>query len=86
MPRRADLADDGEHDVLGGAAAPQRAFDFTSMFLLFLGEQRLRASTCSTSEVPMPCASAPNAPCVLVCESPQTTVMPATSRLLRPIT
>ncbi len=24
----------------------------------------------------MPCASAPNAPCVLVCESPQTTVMP----------
>ncbi len=24
----------------------------------------------------MPCASAPKAPCVLVCESPQTTVMP----------
>jgi hypothetical protein len=24
----------------------------------------------------MPCASAPNAPCVEVCESPQTTVMP----------
>jgi len=29
-----------------------------------------------TSEVPMPCARQPNAPCVLVCESPHTTVMP----------
>ena len=34
------------------------------------------ASTCSTSLVPMPNASAPSAPCVLVCESPQTIVMP----------
>ena len=34
------------------------------------------ASTCSTSLVPMPKASAPNAPCVDVCESPQTIVMP----------
>mmetsp|Transcript_2765 Transcript_2765/g.6716 ORF Transcript_2765/g.6716 Transcript_2765/m.6716 type:complete len:214 (+) Transcript_2765:1634-2275(+) len=34
------------------------------------------ASTCSTSEVPMPNASAPNAPCVAVCESPHTTVVP----------
>ena len=34
------------------------------------------ASTCSTSEVPMPNASAPNAPCVAVWESPQTIVMP----------
>ena len=34
------------------------------------------ASTCSTSLVPMPNASAPNAPCVLVCESPQTIVIP----------
>ena len=34
------------------------------------------ASTCSTSLVPMPNASAPNAPCVEVCESPQTIVMP----------
>ena len=34
------------------------------------------ARTCSTSLVPMPKASAPNAPCVLVCESPQTIVMP----------
>ncbi len=34
------------------------------------------ASTCSTSLVPMPNASAPNAPCVEVCESPHTIVMP----------
>ena len=34
------------------------------------------ASTCSTSVVPMPNASAPNAPCVAVCESPHTIVMP----------
>ncbi len=34
------------------------------------------ASTCSTSEVPIPIASAPNAPCVDVWLSPQTTVVP----------
>ena len=34
------------------------------------------ASTCSTSLVPIPNASAPNAPCVDVCESPQTIVRP----------
>ena len=34
------------------------------------------ASTCSTSEVPMPKASAPNAPWVEVWLSPQTTVVP----------
>ncbi len=34
------------------------------------------ASTCSTSLVPMPNASAPKAPWVEVCESPQTIVMP----------
>ena len=34
------------------------------------------ASTCSTSLVPMPKASAPKAPWVAVCESPQTMVMP----------
>ena len=34
------------------------------------------ASTCSTSLVPMPNASAPSAPCVDVCESPHTIVMP----------
>src|SRR5678816_1163290 len=34
------------------------------------------ASTISTSEVPIPKAIAPKAPCVDVCESPQTIVMP----------
>ena len=34
------------------------------------------ASTCSTSDVPMPKAIAPKAPCVLVWLSPQTIVMP----------
>ena len=34
------------------------------------------ARTISTSLVPMPKASAPNAPCVLVCESPHTIVIP----------
>ena len=34
------------------------------------------ASTCSTSDVPIPNASAPNAPCVEVCESPHTIVIP----------
>ena len=34
------------------------------------------ASTCSTSDVPMPNASVPNAPWVEVWLSPQTTVMP----------
>ena len=34
------------------------------------------ASTCSTSLVPMPKASAPNAPCVEVWLSPHTIVMP----------
>ena len=34
------------------------------------------ASTCSTSDVPTPNASAPNAPCVEVWLSPQTIVIP----------
>ena len=34
------------------------------------------ASTCSTSLVPIPKASAPKAPCVEVCESPHTIVIP----------
>jgi len=34
------------------------------------------ASTCSTSDVPIPKASAPKAPWVEVWESPQTMVMP----------
>ena len=46
------------------------------MFLAFLVSRVWVASTCSTSEVPMPWANAPNAPWVEVCESPHTTVMP----------
>jgi hypothetical protein len=46
------------------------------MFLAFLASSVCVASTCSTSLVPMPCASAPKAPWVLVWLSPQTTVMP----------
>ena len=44
-----------------------RAFFCTSVWV---------ASTCSTSDVPMPQASAPNAPWVEVWESPQTMVEP----------
>ncbi len=47
-----------------------------SMFLFFFISSVWVARTCSTSEVPMPKAKAPMAPCVLVCESPQTTVIP----------
>ncbi|TSE23348.1 hypothetical protein Tsedi_02243 [Tepidimonas sediminis] len=46
------------------------------MLRAFLASSVCVASTCSTSLVPMPCASAPNAPWVLVWLSPQTTVMP----------
>ena len=46
------------------------------MFFAFLASSVWVAMTCSTSEVPMPCASAPKAPCVEVWLSPQTTVMP----------
>ncbi len=45
----------------------ERGFDWT---------RHCVASTCSTSLVPMPNASAPNAPWVAVCESPQTIVIP----------
>ena len=48
----------------------------TRMFFAGLCSSVCVASTCSTSEVPMPKASAPKAPCVAVCESPQTMVMP----------
>ena len=48
----------------------------TRMFFILRVVRHCVASTCSTSEVPMPCARQPKAPCVLVCESPHTTVMP----------
>ena len=46
------------------------------MFLAFFWISVWVASTCSTSEVPMPWASAPKAPWVEVWLSPQTMVMP----------
>ena len=46
------------------------------MVLGWLWSRHCVASTCATSLVPMPNASAPNAPCVLVWLSPQTIVMP----------
>ena len=61
-----------------GATLPGMTWPSTliSMFLAFLASRVWVASTCSTSEVPMPCASAPKAPWVEVWLSPQTTVMP----------
>ena len=53
-----------------------------AMVIRYEGDLGLRcwsvcvASTCSTSLVPMPNASAPKAPCVEVCESPHTIVIP----------
>ena len=60
------------------AVTPSGRLPLTSTFMFFA----LRwisvwvASTCSTSLVPMPCASAPKAPWVAVWLSPQTMVMP----------
>ena len=61
---------------LGVTPAGNRPSTCTSMLRDLRATSVCVASTCSTSDVPMPCASAANAPCVLVCESPQTTVMP----------
>ena len=48
----------------------------------FCWRMHCEASTISTSEVPMPKATAPIAPWVEVCESPQTIVMPGSDRPL----
>ena len=73
VPMRPMIASTTSLAVTPGRSAPSTrtsiAFDF---FMLSVWV----AITCSTSDVPMPNASAANAPCVLVCESPQTTVMP----------
>jgi len=55
---------------------PSRPSTLTSMVFDGFCHRHCVASTCSTSEVPMPNANAPKAPCVEVCESPHTTVMP----------
>ena len=54
----------------------QLADDSTAIVLGRTSGSVCVARTCSTSLVPMPNASAPNAPWVLVWLSPQTTVMP----------
>ena len=66
----------GQDQVLGGDALGQRAVDGDAIVLGRACGSVWVASTCSTSLVPMPKASAPNAPWVEVCESPQTIVMP----------
>ena len=59
--------------VTPGPSAPSTV---TRRFFIFCATRHWVASTCSTSEVPMPCANAPKAPCVEVCESPHTIVIP----------
>mmetsp|Transcript_61976 Transcript_61976/g.121730 ORF Transcript_61976/g.121730 Transcript_61976/m.121730 type:complete len:318 (-) Transcript_61976:509-1462(-) len=56
--------------------ASKGPFTCTRMFLALACTRVWVASTCSTSEVPMPNAKLPNAPCVAVWLSPQTMVMP----------
>ncbi len=66
-----------EDDVLGGDAA--RLSVPSTVMRIALGLRCHRhcvAMTCVTSDEPMPKASAPSAPCVEVCESPQTRVRP----------
>jgi hypothetical protein len=60
------------------AVTPGRSAPSTLMAMVLKGlrDSVWVAMTCSTSDVPMPMASAPNAPCVEVCESPHTTVIP----------
>ena len=50
--------------------------NLTLIFLSFETFNVCVARTCSTSEVPIPIAKHPKAPCVDVCESPQTIVIP----------
>ena len=71
------LRDEREDQVLGGDAGRQRRRRRRPPSSCGRGSGSVWvASTCSTSLVPMPKASAPNAPWVVVCESPQTIVMP----------
>ncbi|CQR23340.1 Uncharacterised protein [Yersinia enterocolitica] len=60
------------------AVIPAPTSPLTSIFMV-LARPCFRvwvANTCSTSEVPIPKAKEPNAPCVAVWESPQTMVIP----------
>ena len=62
--------------VTPGRSLPVFELTLIAMVLNGLSGNVCVASTCSTSEVPMPNAMAPNAPCVEVWLSPQTTVRP----------
>ena len=62
--------------VTPGRSRPSADVTLIAIVLNGLSGNVCVASTCSTSDVPMPNAMAPNAPWVEVCESPQTTVMP----------
>ena len=73
VPMRPMIASATSFAVTPRPSAPSTV---TRMFFIFFVTSVCVASTCSTSVVPMPCARQPKAPCVLVCESPQTTVMP----------
>ena len=64
----------------GLTPVPSEPSTWISMFLAGAWISVWVASTCSTSEVPMPKASAPIAPCVAVWLSPQTMVMPGCDR------
>ena len=55
---------------------PKMPSTLMRIFLGFVCKIHCVANTCSTSEVPIPKAMAPKAPCVEVCESPQTIVKP----------
>ena len=73
----ADLADRAEDQVLRGHAEAGLALVGDPHRLRPApGRRHWVASTCSTSDVPTGIASAPSAPCVEVCESPQAIVMP----------
>ncbi len=60
------------------AVTPGCSSPLTSIAMVLNGLSRSVwvARTCSTSLVPMPMPIEPKAPCVEVCESPQTMVMP----------
>ena len=74
---RADLGDDGEDHVLAGDAEAELAVDSDAHASWACAATAICvASTCVTSEEPMPKASAPSAPCVEVWLSPQTMVRP----------
>ena len=73
VPMRLITASTKSLAVVPNGSAP---FTSTSMLRDFFCNKVCVASTCSTSEVPMPKASAPIAPCVDVWLSPHTMVMP----------